>query len=75
MKSTRRILAAWKKNAAWQEDGEEKTWMLLDFQRVIPVPCGDTRVSVPSSFAVLDAADKLDAVVFGMSQELKDELM
>jgi hypothetical protein len=82
MRSTRPILAAWKKkNAAWQEDGRRMTWMLLDFQCVIPVPCSAishfycTRILAFNNFAVLDRADKLDNVIFGMRQELKGELL
>lgn len=53
------------------------TWMLLDFQCVTPVPCGDIshfyckRISASNNFAVLDRADKMDNVIFGMRQELR----
>jgi hypothetical protein len=53
------------------------TWMLLDFRRVIPVPSGAIshfyckRISASNNFSVLDRADKLDSVIFGMRQELK----
>jgi len=55
-------------------------WMLLDFQCVTAVPRSAIshfcckRISVSNNFAVLDRADKLDNVIFGMRQELKGEL-
>jgi len=57
------------------------TWTLLDFQCVIPVPCSVIshfyckRISASNNFAVLDGADKLGNVIFGMRQELKGELL
>jgi len=51
--------------------------MLLDFQCATPVPCVDVshfrckRISASNNFAVLDTADELDNVIFGMRQELK----
>jgi hypothetical protein len=57
------------------------TWTLLDFQWVIPVPCSAIshfyckRKSASNNFAVLDRADKLVNVIFGMRQELKGELL